>query len=189
MARQKFHGKPGLIREEGPKIAPYWGRSCGACTNVTTWCWRASWPFTQFVGGGCLWIWASWCLNSAWERKPPQWVTQEVVTGQEEGSGRYWRGENYLGGWELRSLLWQEQGFHYVKAIPLIWVSLCYCRIMWGFFCCCKHINTNIYSILSNLFCRWEGNFCNKAQIKLNLFLKESAMSWTILSTSAEKWI
>lgn len=30
MAGQKFHGNPGLIREEEPKIAPCWGRSCGA---------------------------------------------------------------------------------------------------------------------------------------------------------------
>lgn len=36
--------------------------------------------------------------DSAWERKPPQWVTQEMVTGQEGGSGRYWKGENYMGG-------------------------------------------------------------------------------------------
>lgn len=89
MARQRFPGNPVLIREEGPKIAPYWGRSCGVCTSTSTWGWRASWPFTQFVGGGCLWIWASCCLNSAFERQPPQWVTQDMVAGQGGRSGRY----------------------------------------------------------------------------------------------------
>lgn len=29
--------------------------------------------------------------------------------------------------------LWQEQGFHYIKTIPVYWVSICYCRTVWFF--------------------------------------------------------
>lgn len=48
--------------------------------------------------------------------------------------------------------------------------SLGHCRMVWGFFCCCSHVNTNICSISGSLFCRWGGNFCDEAQIKFIFF-------------------